>query len=995
VQAQEFAQDFPPQCLFRLLTSEHGLTGVLNSENMQAIRFCAALSLLFWAVAVATGASAATTATWANGTGSNAWETAGNWDINQVPNSSVFDVRISTSAPCNLSSQFQIGALTLSTTTANLNLLPASALGIANPAGIANAGIILVNKTGGNSITRLRLDTTATITGAGNIQLNGVGPNATLSADGVTVTHGAQHTIHGRGDISVSANNAVLVNDGTINADAPSGDPLRIFLSNAPGNQNNGTIEATNASTLYIDQGFLDQTGGGSILAVPTQSQNSIVSFVSLGDPANGHSPAISGGAISALPGASHQLASSRILANSVFLNGCTMSGRITSPIGGLIAILENGLINDGQISTAGTIRFDASAVISGTGDIQLGDPFPGTQIGPGSISADGVTVTHAAGHTIHGYGDGFVATNNAVLVNNGIFNGDDNGPAPRPLRFLLSGSSANQNNGLLGGTLILDGGRLDQTGGGTLGGGTLGGGRVVLGPSQTITVVGGSLAGVEASSAILDGSNVTTGTFRVLSNGFTGITAATLTNTSTMTLEASSSLLRFDANNTAIDGSGAIVLTNGGKLEISAGQSVTNGSQHSLKGTGTIQIDAGAMLTNNGIIGASPGLLSFSGNLQLSSSSNLSIEIGGTTQGTDYDLLQKTDAGVLTLNGNLNLILINGFTPASTDKFTITTTQATLAGAFANVPSGARLATVAGGGSFVVAYNGNNVVLSDFVASSPTPTPTPTPTATPTPTPGSFANISTRVRVRNGDGVLIGGVIATGTSGKKIIVRAIGPALADVGVPGALTDPTLELFQGNTSLAFNDDWRASIQQSEIAQSGFAPTKDAESAIIWTLLPGQNYTAIVRGKDGQNGVGLVEAFDLDQTSGSQLGNISSRGFVDVDDNVMIAGLIVGPGNGGSLKILVRALGPTLTDFGVPAVLADPSLDLVNSNGTVIRSNDDWKDFQRAEIEAAHLQPKYDAEAALVETLEPGAYTAVVRGSGRTTGVGLVEVYTIP
>ena len=237
--------------------------------------------------------------------------------------------------------------------------------------------------------------------------------------------------------------------------------------------------------------------------------------------------------------------------------------------------------------------------------------------------------------------------------------------------------------------------------------------------------------------------------------------------------------------------------------------------------------------------------------------------------------------------------------------------------------------------------------------------------------------------------------MIATGTEGKKVIIRAIGPTLADFGVSGVLTDPTLDLFQGSTLLFSNDDWRNSTQEAEIESSGLAPNKDAESAIIWTLTPGQNYTAIVRGKNGGTGIGVVEAFDLDRAADSKLGNISTRGFVEVDDNVMIAGLIVGPSDGASLKILARALGPTLGDFGVPDVLADPTLDLVNSSGTVIRSNNNWKDSQRSEIEAAGLAPNHDEEAALVETVAPGAYTAIVRGNGRTTGVGLVEVYNIP
>jgi len=237
--------------------------------------------------------------------------------------------------------------------------------------------------------------------------------------------------------------------------------------------------------------------------------------------------------------------------------------------------------------------------------------------------------------------------------------------------------------------------------------------------------------------------------------------------------------------------------------------------------------------------------------------------------------------------------------------------------------------------------------------------------------------------------------MIVSGTTDKRVIIRAIGPTLTDFGVPGALPDPTLELYQGNTLLFSNDDWVASTQQADIQASGFAPGKNAESAIIWTLSPNQNYTAIVRGKNGKTGIGIVEAFDLDGATTSKLSNISTRGFVDVDDNVMIAGLIVGPDNGGTLNVLVRALGPTLGDLGVPGVLANPTLDLVNSSGTVIRSNDNWKDSQRSEIEGAHLAPNHDEESALVETLAPGSYTAVVRGSGRTTGVGLVEVYNIP
>jgi hypothetical protein len=228
------------------------------------------------------------------------------------------------------------------------------------------------------------------------------------------------------------------------------------------------------------------------------------------------------------------------------------------------------------------------------------------------------------------------------------------------------------------------------------------------------------------------------------------------------------------------------------------------------------------------------------------------------------------------------------------------------------------------------------------------------------------------------------------------VIIRAIGPTLNQYGVPDALQDPTLDLYQGNTLLFSNDDWHSSTQQAEIEASGFAPGNDVEAAIIWTLSPGQNYTAVMRGKNDQTGIGIVEAFDLDPAAASKLADISTRGFVELDDNVMIAGLIVMPGDDTTLtNVLVRALGPTLSDFGVPDALVNPTLDLVNSSGTIIRSNDNWKDSQRAEIEATGLAPNHDAEAALIEAVAPGAYTAIVRGAGGGTGVGLVEVYHLP
>jgi hypothetical protein len=261
----------------------------------------------------------------------------------------------------------------------------------------------------------------------------------------------------------------------------------------------------------------------------------------------------------------------------------------------------------------------------------------------------------------------------------------------------------------------------------------------------------------------------------------------------------------------------------------------------------------------------------------------------------------------------------------------------------------------------------------------------------------GKQLNISTRLLVQTGDNVGIGGFIINGTDPKKVILRAIGPSLTARGVPGALQDPTLELHNHTGAvIAFNDNWR-DTQQSTIQATGLAPGDNRESAIVQTLAPAA-YTAIVRGKGGTSGVALVEAYDLDPNANSKLANISTRGFVGTGDNVMIGGFIVGGGLGvngaGSEEVLVRGLGPSLTQRGVPIALQDPTLDLHDGNGAIIASNDNWKDTQQSEIQATGLAPSNDRESAILATLVQGNYTVILRGKNNTTGVGLVEVYKV-
>jgi hypothetical protein len=248
---------------------------------------------------------------------------------------------------------------------------------------------------------------------------------------------------------------------------------------------------------------------------------------------------------------------------------------------------------------------------------------------------------------------------------------------------------------------------------------------------------------------------------------------------------------------------------------------------------------------------------------------------------------------------------------------------------------------------------------------------------------------------VGTGDNVAIGGIIITGNDPKRVLLRAIGPSLSGVGIMNPLSDPLLELHAADQSLiSSNDNWQDSSQAGAIEATGLAPTNSFESAIIATLDPGP-YTAIVSGKDGATGVGLVEAYDLDQTAVSQLGNISTRGFVETEANVMIGGFILGPDGAQSSSVLVRAIGPSLVPLGVTNALADPTLELHDSNGAVLSSNDNWRTDHEAEIEATGLAPKDDLESTILMTLPPGGYTAIVAGSDGTTGVALVEIYRLP
>jgi hypothetical protein len=258
--------------------------------------------------------------------------------------------------------------------------------------------------------------------------------------------------------------------------------------------------------------------------------------------------------------------------------------------------------------------------------------------------------------------------------------------------------------------------------------------------------------------------------------------------------------------------------------------------------------------------------------------------------------------------------------------------------------------------------------------------------------------NIATRALVQSDPDVLIGGFIVTGSAPKKIVIRALGPSLGMVGVANSLADPVLELHDSTGQvLAANDDWEQTTNAGDIPVS-LRPQRSAESVLLTTLAPGAAYTAIVRGKGAMTGVALVEVYDLNPEDGCVLANISTRGLVGTANDVMIGGVIVGNGTATS-TVMVRGIGPSLTEAGVSNALADPALELHDGNGATLVGNDNWKTrsdgtSQQADIETTKIPPTNDLESAIVITLPAGNYTAILSGKTGGAGIALIEAYNL-
>ena len=392
-----------------------------------------------------------------------------------------------------------------------------------------------------------------------------------------------------------------------------------------------------------------------------------------------------------------------------------------------------------------------------------------------------------------------------------------------------------------------------------------------------------------------------------------------------------------------------------------------------SLSGSGLI---TGDLTVTNATVAPVQGA-KIDGNLTLSSGSRLHCTIDRYAVGSWREITGKA-----VLAGTLDIEITDELFLASNAVLIVLESTGPMTGAFSNAPNGARITTIDGSGSFVVVYESNRVTITQFQ---------------PLPPPVQLLNISTRAALTRSDddpfgtrSVLIGGFIISGFDPKTVVLRGIGPSLANSGVGSPLADPTLRLHASpNGVVATNDNWKDS-QPDEIIQIGLAPADDREAVIVATLAPG-SYTVVLREKSGLAGNGLIEVYDVSKSATSKLANISTRGFTDGND-LLIGGIIAGGDGQGNTVVVARAIGPQLRRNGVLNAIEDPTLELRDHNGSLVAFNDNWGDnFDQIPGE---LQPGHTRESALRVSLPRGNYTAIVRPKGDLGGVALVEFYDL-
>ena len=269
----------------------------------------------------------------------------------------------------------------------------------------------------------------------------------------------------------------------------------------------------------------------------------------------------------------------------------------------------------------------------------------------------------------------------------------------------------------------------------------------------------------------------------------------------------------------------------------------------------------------------------------------------------------------------------------------------------------------------------------------------------------GRLSNLSTRGAVGTGSNIMVAGFVIEGSTTKDLVIRAVGPRLADFGVPGALADPQIAVFRSGETvpMAEVDGWESSLSSIFQTLGAFSLESDSASAATRLQLPPRPYTVHVKGVAEGTGVALVEVYDAAANVPVQMTNLSTRGAVGTGANIMVAGFVIT--GDAPQRVLVRGVGPALADFGVTGALADPVLRLFRSTPSgaeLLQTNQDWSTATNsaqiastASTVGGFALAAGAGDAALLVDLAPGSYTVELSGANDGTGIGLIEVYRVP
>ena len=799
--------------------------------------------------------------------------------------------------------------------------------------------------------------------------VSAVSISANTQVDGVVFSGGATtaYTITVNPAVTLSISGAGISDNSGI---------AQNFVTAVDGSGNRGILQFRNSSTAGVgiftnNRSVIGEARGGITIFYDTSTGGDGI-FVNYGGSFPQTPTSFSGGGI------------------TIFLNSSTAGNATFITNGGVVSGALGGYTQFENNSTAGTGTFTNNG---GTANSALGGQiqFSGnSSAGNGSFTTNGGTTSGAGGGATE-FAFSATADHATFTTNGGLVSGADGGrtefnndSSGGNGTFLANGALV---SGAIGGVTLFfststaGNAKLVANGGVGGNGGSIqfnenstgGTGQVTVLGNGNLDISGHSIPGVTIGSidgdgnVFLGGNNLTVGS-RNDSTSFSGV------------IQDSGSITKIGAGTLTLSGANTYT----GPTTISDGKLIVDGSIMS-----AVTVNNGGALAGSGITGSvtlnSGGFVAPSGSQTLHINGNyaqndggeLKIEVAGADPNASGHL---NITGGATLDGTLEVRFVNGFLPAGGQVFRLFDVAGTFTGSFAQII----FPDLRAGFQFQVEFvNGSYQItaLNDGVAAA------------------GFLNMSTRMRVGTGDNALIGGFIVTGNpsstssgpsgASKKVIIRAIGPSLAPL--PGRLTDPTLELRDSAGGLIFsNDNWRDSPQVQVIIDSTIPPSDDHEAAIVATLSPG-SYTTVMGGAGNTTGIGVVEVYDLATDVSAKLANISSRGFVETGDNVMIGGFIAG---NQAMHVMVRAIGPSLAQSGLANALADPTLTLHNAQGVIIAFNNDWRDTEQVAIEGTGIPPIDNKESAILATLAPGPYTAIVRGLNDTTGVGLVEVYNL-